>query len=242
MHAPRHVRALLFDMDNTLFDLVGAKYAACRVITREMKAGSPAQLFSYFLRRTRGFEDPENIRDFLVDAGVFTEEAYQWCAVTYHDVKLGHIEPYCGVEETLAELAGRGHPMAIVTDAHRMDAIPRLEKAGVCGMFDQIVTWDLTWEKKPSPVPFLYALEKLGTDPAEAILVGDSPRRDIAPGRDLGMTTVYARYGDRFRTWQGDGGAHFAIDEFRQLIPLLDTINGCNERREPECAAGSLLP
>jgi len=53
------IRAVIFDMDNTLFDLVGAKYVACRAIAREAGCGTAEQLFSYFLTGGREvFEEP----------------------------------------------------------------------------------------------------------------------------------------------------------------------------------------
>ena len=50
------IRAVLFDMDNTLFDFVAAKLGACReilfYIARENEniAEDPSELFGYFLR------------------------------------------------------------------------------------------------------------------------------------------------------------------------------------------------
>jgi len=239
MHTPRPVRALLIDMDNTLFDLVGAKRAACRAIIRETGVGDADLLFSYFLRQTRGFEDPGNILDFLVDEGIYSDKLFNICSTIYKDVKLSHIEPYPGVQKTLEYLVGRGYYLALVTDAHRNDAIPRLEKAGLRNYFHQVVTYDMTWQKKPDPVPFLYALQMINTTPGDAMFVGDSPRRDIAPGRKLGMTTVYARYGDRFSSSGTDGGADFTIDEFAQLVLLISGLGGPKRGRRSPCAAGS---
>jgi len=226
-------------MDNTLFDLVGAKRAACRAIVEKTGVGDADLLFSYFLRRTRGFEDPGNILDFLVDEGVYSDSLFGVCDTMYREVKLSNIEPYPGVRETLERLVERDYPLALVTDAHRNDAIPRLERAGVRGFFDHIITYDMTWQKKPDPVPFLYALQMINTTPGDAMIVGDSPRRDIAPGKKLGMTTVYARYGDRFSLPGTDGGADFTIDGFAQLLPLLSGLEVEGKVRRSPCAAGS---
>ena len=233
------VKTLLFDMDNTLFDLVEAKHAACRAITDELGVGSPEHLFSYFLRRTRGFEDPENIRDFMADAGLSSKEVFTRCCAIYRDVKLSRIAPYPGVPETLIELAEREFLLILVTDAHHRDAVPRLEKTGLLPMFDHIVTYDMTWQKKPSPVPFLYALQIAGTDAENAMVIGDSPGRDIAPGNELGMYTVYARYGDRFSSGRDTGNAQYIIDDIRDLPVLLEGLVEDPGRRELPCAAGS---
>lgn len=241
MHGNFPVKALLFDMDNTLFDLVAAKLEACRVITKEIGAGSPEVLFSYFLRRIRGFEDPENIRDFMVDTATYSDDVYAWSVAAYRDVKLSHIEPYPGVVDTLSELKRMEYPLVLVTDAHHRDALPRLRKTGLREQFTHIITHDMTWEKKPSHIPFLYALREVGIPPREAenaMFIGDSPRRDIAPARQIGMYTAYARYGDRFSSTRSDGGAHVVLDDFRRLPRVLENPAFNLERRNGSCAAG----
>ena len=213
-------RALVFDMDNTLFDLVGAKMRACSRIAEHCRAGSAEELFSYFLRRQGGFEDPENIRDFLVHQGCFSEELYHYCTDLYREEKLRDLAPFPGVVATLHVLSDHGFPMAIVTDACLPETRARLERTGLAGFFDPVVTFEATRSRKPSVLPFLSALMRMGSVARETLLIGDSPVRDIAPGRVLGMTTVYARYGDRFPRSGRDGGAHHVIDDFRDLAEI----------------------
>jgi putative hydrolase of the HAD superfamily len=215
------VRNVIFDMDNTLFDLVGAKMRACGRIAEHCGAGSAEELFSYFLRRQGGFEDPENIRDYLVDHGCFSVKAYHECTGIYREEKLKDLAPYPGVVITLRLLADNGFRMALVTDAHLPETRARLERTGLSGFFDPLVTFEVTGSHKPSTLPFLSALMQMDATARETLLVGDSPVRDIAPGMMLGMTTVYARYGDRFPRTGLDGGAHYAIDDFRDLAGIV---------------------
>lgn len=44
---------------------------------------------------------------------------------------------------------------------------------------------------KPDPGFYRTALRRLGTDPAEAVMVGDTYENDIAPARALGMKTIW---------------------------------------------------
>jgi putative hydrolase of the HAD superfamily len=59
------------------------------------------------------------------------------------------------------------------------------------------------------------------TSPSGAVLIGDSPRRDIEPGRHLGIRTVYARYGDRFSHDRTKVPADFIIDSLTELPEIL---------------------
>jgi putative hydrolase of the HAD superfamily len=227
MSAPEILpRTIIFDMDNTLFDLYTAKMRACGAVVSILRTGRAEDLFSYFLRNVGGFEDPASIRDFMVDHVCYDPDLFSTCTMIYSSEKLKHITPYKGVPETLEILEDAGFRMAVVTDARRPEAVLRLRHTGLDRFFDPVVTTELTGSYKPSTLPFLYALMKLRARAAETTLVGDSPRRDIAPGNIIGMRTVYARYGDRFSAKKGNGGADYAVDDFRDL-PGIIGITGC---------------
>ena len=91
-------------------------------------------------------------------------------------------------------------------------------------VFDVVVTFDDTRERKPSPAPFREALRRLELTAAEALMVGDWPERDVVGAKGLGIKTVFARYGDTFGT--GDSGADFEIDDVLELVAVVDRLNG----------------
>jgi putative hydrolase of the HAD superfamily len=84
-----------------------------------------------------------------------------------------------------------------------------------------MVSYDMVKVKKPDPAPFQFALEMMKASPSETILVGDSPRRDIEPCRNLGIRTVYARYGDRFSRDRTTAAADYCVDSLRDLPEIL---------------------
>jgi len=49
--------------------------------------------------------------------------------------------------------------------------------------------------EKPNPAGLRFLLEAEGIDPAEAVLVGDNPKKDIVVARQAGVFDVWARYG-----------------------------------------------
>ncbi|MDD1654839.1 MAG: HAD family hydrolase [Methanomicrobiales archaeon] len=214
--------AILFDLDNTLVDLVHAKREACRAIVRRVGTGDADVLFSYFLREAHGFEDPRNILDFLSDHGVLSPETGEESVRIYDEVKIRCTRAYEGVPRLLERLTGDGIPLAIVTDANRENAEKRMGKVGISGFFACLVTPESTGTWKPSPEPFLHALREMGVRADQGLAVGDSPRRDIAPARAIGLTTVYAAYGDRFAGTRGEETpAHHTIHRPLELLHLI---------------------
>ncbi|WML68381.1 MAG: Phosphoglycolate phosphatase [Methanoregula sp. SKADARSKE-2] len=217
------IRTLLFDMDNTLFDLEGAQAASCCEVARFLGDDDGGALYDYFLRPVRGFESHENIRDYIRDRNLWDDGTFRKACTIFEERRLQQITVYDHVAETLFELGELGYAMAIVTDAHFRDATKRLEKTGLLPFFRGMVTYDLIGEKKPSREPFLAALDMMRSEAHEALFIGDSPRRDIEPCRSLGIRTVYARYGDTNFS-QGDRvNADFTIDSLKELLDILGT-------------------
>jgi len=205
-------------MDNTLFDLVGAKLEACRCVVDYLGAGDPEALFLQFLNGVYGFEDHRNIRDYLEALGVYQPRTFEVCCRTYEGVKLDLVEPYPGVEETLRCLQDAGIRLAVATDAESVQADRRLRKTGLIDFFEVVVTPEVSGRRKPEPDSLLYALRRLDAVPEEAMMVGDSPRRDIAPGRQLGMVTAFAAYGDWRRSSAADVAADIVLAEFSEIL------------------------
>jgi putative hydrolase of the HAD superfamily len=218
------VETLLFDMDNTLFDLVGAQIASCQQVVKYLGQDDGDELFTYFLRPVHGFESHENIRQYMQERDLPVNGKFTVACQVYENQKLAHITPYPGVADTLRHLRDRGCPMCIVTDAHSRDATLRMEKSGLLPFFSGMVSWDMTGARKPSPEPFLTALGMMQARPEGTVIIGDSPRRDIEPCTKLGIRTVYARYGDRFSTTRDFRGADFIIDAMEELPALLDLL------------------
>ena len=253
---PSFLKAILFDMDNTLFDFVAAKLAACREILayleevngtegeeegegerkreeggKEVKAGAEGELFRYFLRGVHGFEDYENIRDYMQERSIFTPPAYSKCCEIYEKEKLENLKLYPGVRATFSELEKLDLKLAVITDANSNHARARLVKVGLLEAFELTVAADMTGRKKPDPEPFLFALRSLGVKPGETLVVGDNLIRDIAPARKLGLHTAYAAYGD-WKEWRNPGETAQAFDFRLDAFPdLLECICSLKEQK-----------
>lgn len=222
----QQMKAVLFDMDNTLFDLVGAQMTACDAVMQAFGVNGKHTLYPYFLRPVHGYESHDNIRDFMLDCGLFEAESFARACRIYEEEKIRAITPYPGIVEMLGGIRTRDLPMGIITDAHSRDAIRRLQKSGLLPFFSCMVTFDLVQVKKPAHAPFLAALGMLRAEAGQVLLVGDSPRRDIEPAKALGFWTVYARYGDRFSDDRSPVRADYCLDSPGDLHGILDALSG----------------
>lgn len=217
MQTERDVRAVLFDLDNTLVRFIDAQRTACSAVVELVGAGSADDLYACFLRPMHGFESHAHILDYL-SAIASPADPAEVCSC-YDRAKMTALEPYEGARETLDRLRDTGIPVAVVTDADAAHASARLARSGLASCFEVVVTPDLTGERKPADTNFLYALDRLGVDPAGAAMVGDSLRRDIEPANRLGILSVHAAYGD----WNPgyDCRPDHRLDRIGQLAALL---------------------
>lgn len=224
------IRAIVFDLDNTLTDFMKMKSDA---VTAAIEGMIDA-----------GLKLPREAVRSRIDA-IYKEQGmeYQQVFDTLLESELGHIDPkilasgivayrraresalvlYPHVQMTLLELVKRGIRLGVVSDAPRAQAWLRLCSLNLQHVFDAVVTFDDTREFKPSPAPFREVLHRLGAGPGESLMVGDWPARDMVGARTLGMRTVFARYGDTFDT--KESGADFDVDDAFQLIAIVDRLN-----------------
>ncbi len=64
-----------------------------------------------------------------------------------------------------------GLRLAVVTDAFNGHAVKRLEKVVLDHLFDVAVSADMTGKKKPETDSIKLALERLGVEPGESLMV-----------------------------------------------------------------------
>lgn len=218
----RLVKGIIFDMDNTLYNFFDAKMLACEKVTGIIGAGTGEELFRYFLSGKHGFENPENIRDYMADLDIWDESLFNEASELYEEVKLSSIALYPGVGEILPALHESGMALTVVTDADSRQARQRLTKLGLFDYFQSVITPDVTGKRKPDPLNFVSAMEVMKTLPGETMVVGDSPKREIEPGNKLGLTTVYAKYGDWIKTPFPSIKPDHVLESFEDLRIILN--------------------
>ena len=137
------------------------------------------------------------------------------------------LKPYPGVFPTLIELIKMGLKLAVVSDAPSKEAWLRLSYLNFQHLFDVVITYDETRERKPSPVPFNLALKKLDLKAEECLMIGDWAERDMVGAKAVGMKTVFARYGDTFDTINPE--SDYDINSITELIEIVKNENSKND-------------
>ncbi|HET6350440.1 MAG TPA: HAD-IA family hydrolase, partial [Candidatus Krumholzibacteria bacterium] len=221
------IKAVIFDLDNTLTDFMRMKENAVDAAVDAMiDAGlrfSPSDIKNkiYEVYDREGIEFQNVFDHALTDLLGKVDPKIQAAGIVgYRRAKEASLVLYPHVKITLIDLMKRGIRLGVVSDAPRQEAWLRLCYLQLHHMFDYVTTFEDTRERKPSPKPFLRTLDYFQLQPSDAIMVGDWPERDIKGAGTLGMRTVFARYGDT--KGARESGADFDIDDIYELVDIVD--------------------
>jgi putative hydrolase of the HAD superfamily len=224
------IRAIVFDLDNTLVDFMKMKADAVNAaIDGMIDAGLDLPREAVRERIDRIYQaqglEYQRVFDELLESelGRIDPKILASGIVAYRRGRESALVLYPHVHMTLLELTKRGIRLGVVSDAPQAQVWLRLCSLSLQHVFDAVVTFDDTRERKPNPAPFRMVLERLGVPADQALMVGDWAERDVVGGKTLGMRTVFARYGDTFDTQHS--GADYDIDDVFELVAIVDGLN-----------------
>lgn len=224
------IKAVLFDLDNTLIDFMTMKRKCCEAaIDAMIGAGLKLErkkalnlLFKLYDRY--GIEYQTIFQKFLKQAkGKIDYRILAHGVIAYRKIKEFYLAPYPNVIPTLLSLKKK-YRLAIISDAPRIEAWLRLDTMKLDDFFDLVITAGDVRKTKTTGTPFKSALKLLKIRPEEALMVGDRVERDIKIAKSLGIQTCYARYGAKAYPAKllpaGKSGADYEIEDMKELLRL----------------------
>ena len=200
------LRALLFDIDDTLFSTTQfARRARLNAVRAMVSAGLNApeetvlreleevlrefgsnfgRHYDKLLMRLPGSTAGGHNPALIVAAGV----------VAYHDTKFRELEPFEDVRPFLRAAREAGLRLGIVTHGLTPKQAEKLVRLGLCDLIDPDAVFisDQVGISKPNPKLFALAARRMGLEPSDCLMIGDNLTSDIAPARELGMHTAWA--------------------------------------------------
>lgn len=235
------VKAVLFDLDETLIDAQAGLKATHHAVARrlcEYLARSGVKVSEKSIRvKLKALDDRMNM------ATKYNRDAW-W------PVLLGEIDaeqkisrslvkeltrlywatfaetsrPYPDAEPTLRYLKSKGYKLGLVTDTDGTKGWKkrRIRRFRFAGLFDTIVIGgEDTPHTKPDPGSFLLAASNLGLRASECVFVGDKPFTDVKGAKAAGMRAILLRQ----RDWGIGGRADFTIGSLAELPRVLARVN-----------------
>ena len=224
------IQAIIFDLDNTLLDFIKMKqFAVKAAITAMNEAGlnvdeekAYQEILDLYVQK--GWENQQVFDDYLNQTiGAVSNKILAAGIVAYRRAREATLLVYPNVNKTLIELTKMGIKLAVVSDAPSREAWMRLYYLNLHHVFDPVLTYDDTGVRKPSPKPFQMALDYMKIKPEEALMIGDWPERDVVGAKQIGIKTIFARYGDTFGTV--DSGADWDINDIYEVVNIVKELS-----------------
>ncbi len=205
------IDAVLFDWGDTLFhfaydeELLEAGWAAGLAATGRTDLPAPAETSSHFRERylpllfvpgtVEEVEYPGIIREVLSEFGAsLTDEELLRFLQAEHEAWAPAREMGAQSHALLESLRNRGLKTGLVSNAFDPPELLHEDhrRMGLAERLDTAVFSSEVGKRKPHPLIFEVALQRLGVSPERALFVGDSLSADVAGAKELGMTTVQA--------------------------------------------------
>jgi len=225
------IKAIVFDLDNTLIDFYNFKNKCVSAAMDEMiSAGlkvdrKNADKVIWDIHRQYGMEYKHMFQEFLRRVlGKIDYRLLSHALKAYRKAREDLLIPYPEVLNTLIKLKKK-YKLAVISDAPKIKAWMRLVAINADNIFDKVITFDDTKEKKPSPAPFKAAVKKLGLNPEEILMVGDSIHRDMQGAKKIGMKTCLALYGRTLKPKKNPLGVDFMARRFSDILRVAQHNN-----------------
>ncbi len=205
------VKAVIFDIDNTMYDFDEANKAGIAAVLaytkkhfgmeeEETKALLKKCMNSIMERTGRNHATWHNrllrFQHFLEEIG---STDYQKAMEMYHiywDTVLEAMQPEPGLADLLERLKQRGIKIGIGSDMTAYMQYKKLEKLGVLQYLDFLVLSEEAGAEKPSPQFFELCLEKAGCRPEECVFIGDNPEKDVTGAAKYGLIGTWYHPGE----------------------------------------------
>lgn len=190
-----HFHSVTFDLDGTLLDTIADLAEGCRLMLDEL--GEPPRTqdevhsfvgkgMAVLVERCLTRERAPSADRLAVAIESFKRH--------YTVVNGRHTRIYPGVLEGLQAWRDGGLRLGVVTNKPAQFTEALLERMGLAGYFDVVVSGDTTAFKKPHPEPILHACHQFGVEPQRNLHVGDS-KNDIEAARAAGCAAFCVPYG-----------------------------------------------
>ncbi len=206
--------AVIFDVDGTLVD---TNYLHTLAWSRGIRdAGETASMSA--IHRLIGMGSDQLVEELL---GHESDEASD--GHSRHFKKLmPEIEAFPGASDLLDEVHRRGAKVVLATSASENELEAMLEAVDAPdGAIDHVTKKDDVEQSKPSPDIFRVALDAIGLEPAQVLVVGDTVW-DVEAASDCDLRVVGVLTGGISRQELEEAGAIAIYEDVAQLLRELD--------------------
>ena len=202
---PRKIRAIIFDLDDTLYDCSGTLVLRGRrqvagKIARLIKC-SEEEAYSLQLEMEEKYGVKANIYEKIVShyhlPGTYAQELLE----DFVHINISNITVFPDVMDTVIQLKARGYRVALVTSGDKEIQRKKIDVLGLNNRyFDDIVITERN-KGQSKKACFQEIMKRYDLQPEEVICVGDKIDDELAASKSLGMVTIMFEHGRHYKAY-----------------------------------------
>ncbi len=231
------IKAIVFDVDGTLYNETDAKVIAeiktAQFISEQTKYSMLEVYRAYRLAKAQVIKqnDGYTIRN---DRTLWYESTLNSLTITnitptkasdfYWDIVLQNMEPYLDLSLVIEDLA-KNYQLYVLTDEFLDIQLRKLNQLKLTDYFCEIVSSEQIGKTKPNKELFQYMIDVVGLPAENIAMIGDNPKVDVLGANLAGMHSVWLKRGKYHCYLFPDGNKpKIVIDNYLKLHDELKRV------------------
>ncbi|XP_007451501.1 PREDICTED: N-acylneuraminate-9-phosphatase [Lipotes vexillifer] len=236
------VRAVFFDLDNTLIDTAGAsrkgmlevikllqsKYhykEEAEIICNKVQVKLSKECFhpsKSCITDLRTSHWEEAIQE--TKGGAANRKLAEECYFLWKSTRLQHMTLAEDVRAMLTELRKEVR-LLLLTNGEQQTQREKIKACACQSYFDAIVVGGEQKEEKPAPSIFYYSCDLLGVQPGDCVMVGDTLETDIQGGLNAGLKATVWINKNGMVPLKSSPRPHYIVSSVLELPAVLQSID-----------------
>ena len=228
------IKALIFDLDDTLYDCTGSLVEAARqrAAAAMVEAGLPMTVDEGVRLQgelTDRYGPRYTVFNRIAEKYGLGEEFVSAAMAAYNSDEVESIEPFPDVAPTLRRLRIQGYQVFLVTAGVHARQQKKIDRLGIHALFDDILIQDEERGMSREEC-FIELMHRHGLEPEEIVSVGDRIHSEIRISNYLKMTSVQMVHG-HFKSLMPKSDLEEPDYRIHSISEIMDVLARANKRR-----------
>lgn len=202
---PKQIKAIIFDLDDTLYDCSGSLVLKSRKLTAKIISKtidcSQAKPLKLQSKLEEKYGPQSNIFRKIKNLYNLSDDFYKEISSAANTIEVNGIKLFPDVLNSINELRRIGYKLFLVTTGNRDIQEKKIKALGLENAFVKIIITNNTSGKEKS---FKDILNRYSLEPEQVLCVGDKIKDEIEVGKNLGMHTALIKHGRHYNFYKSE--------------------------------------